>query len=248
MRRLGLVACVLIVLFGCDEPEKKKESSATEPESSDRPDSDSRASEEEESDEPSDADEDSGQDDEEEVLDAGSSLDAVGEQDSGSDAESDAGVAPSADAGSDASSVLSSDAAADAGNTLMPNWGDQPCDKASSKPGCKDKALALCVCRGPAAEGGNNFCCTERWSYLCVDGATSLPECKFVTNKCCEAHPADGCETPQVEQCVCDEVQRMKRVEMEAGRNPASVHDCCHDGWSAFCAILAAGVCGATCS
>jgi hypothetical protein len=130
----------------------------------------------------------------------------------------------------------------------MSDWGDQPCDKASSKPGCKDKALALCICRGPDAEGGNSFCCSERWSYLCVDGALAVNACKFVSNSCCEAHSGDGCETPKIEQCVCDEVQRMKRVEMEAGRNPAAVHDCCHEGWSAFCAILASTTCASTCS
>jgi hypothetical protein len=155
------------------------------------------------------------------------------------------------DAAADAASSAPDAASSDAGNSTRPayaaGWGDQPCTQASTKPGCHDDALALCICRGPEAEGGNSFCCSERWSYLCVDGVAGLPECKFVTRKFCEAHPTDGCEDPAIEQCVCNEVQRMKQAEVAAGRSPDSVHDCCTQGWSGFCTILADSACNAGC-
>jgi hypothetical protein len=129
-----------------------------------------------------------------------------------------------------------------------PGWGAQSCDREGDKPGCGDESVALCICRGPDASGGNEFCCSEKWSYLCVDGVAALPECKFTTKKCCEAHPTDGCDNPTVEQCVCDEVKRQKQEESAAGRDPALVHDCCSEGFNDFCAILADTVCGAGCS
>jgi hypothetical protein len=154
------------------------------------------------------------------------------------------------EAGSDASlsgggSNVVPDAAVDP--PKHPTWGNQACNKESPKPGCSDEAVALCICRGPEANGGNEFCCTEKWDYLCADGVEAAPECKFTTTKCCEAHPTDGCEEPTIEQCVCDEVKRQKQEEMSAGRDPAQVHDCCTEGWSDFCAILAEAVCGAAC-
>jgi len=170
----------------------------------------------------------------------------------------DAGVTPdaamSASAASDASQSMSGNtpggAVADAGGSVVTRagWGDQPCDRESKKPGCNDESLALCICRGPDASGGNEFCCSEQWSYLCVDGLAALPECKFTTNKCCEAHPTDGCADKAVEQCICAEVRRQKQEETAAGRDPALVHDCCSEGWTDFCAILADEVCGAGCA
>lgn len=118
-----------------------------------------------------------------------------------------------------------------------------------SEPGRRGQRCHLvCICRGPDASGGNEFCCSEQWSYLCVDGLAALPECKFTTNECCEAHPTDGCQDKAVEQCVCAEVNRQKQEETAAGRDPALVHDCCSEGWTDFCAILADEVCGAGCA
>ena len=167
-------------------------------------------------------------------------------------ANADTGVDPGpVDAAADAPLSPVDAASPDTGSPARPayaaGWGDQSCTQASTKPGCHDDALALCICRGPEAEGGNAFCCSERWSYLCVDGVAALPECKFVTRQCCEAHPTDGCENPSIEQCVCAEVQRMKQAEVAAGRSPDSVHDCCTQGWSGFCTILADSVCNAGC-
>jgi hypothetical protein len=172
--------------------------------------------------------------------DAGAAASEAGPVDAALEA---AVMAPDADS----SMATAPDAAPDARPAYASGWGDQPCSETSSKPGCKDDALALCICRGPEAEGGNASCCSKRWDYLCVDGVASVPECKFTTTKCCEAHPGDGCESPSIQQCVCAEVQRMKQAEVEAGRNPASVHDCCTQGWNAFCTFLADGVCGASC-
>jgi hypothetical protein len=173
--------------------------------------------------------------------------------DAGEPAELDSGAdsaqeSDDEDSGTDAGPPSSEDAGADATTSSMATWGQQPCDQESVRPGCGDESLALCICRGPDAEGGNEFCCSERWDYLCVDGVTAVPECKFVTSTCCEAHPTDGCNRPEVEQCVCAEVERMKREEIEAGRDPAGVHDCCAEGWTGFCAILADAICNAGCT
>jgi hypothetical protein len=244
MSRLILVAA-LALLMGCDDgdaPKSKEHADDDDSASSEQPEPEPSEDEPDESEPQADEDEPDGGE-ESEQADGGEQ--AAHDADAG-ELDGSGGDASGGDAS--ATSDATTDAASSDASSLMSNWGDQACDKASTKPGCQDKALALCICRGPSAEGGNAFCCNERWSYVCVDGALSVSACKFVSNKCCEAHPGDGCETPQIEQCVCNEVQRMKREEADAGRDPATVHDCCREGWSPFCAILATTVCSATCT
>lgn len=101
------------------------------------------------------------------------------------------------------------------------------CCSINSVPGCTEPGIEACVC------DFDDYCCNEAWDFTCVQiaqqcGKTCDPD-SDVNEPCCQSSDAPGCESAELESCVC-----------------ASDPYCCEDGWDDNCVALAS-LCGAEC-
>ncbi|MBM4353519.1 MAG: hypothetical protein FJ109_06930 [Deltaproteobacteria bacterium] len=95
------------------------------------------------------------------------------------------------------------------------------CCVAHAGKGCKDPAVAKCVC------DKDPFCCNNNWDGLCAAAADTCGSCN---GSCCSIHGNPGCDDETIEACVCK-----------------TDGFCCSNSWDGLCVAevtsLSCGIC-----